>query len=402
MSSPCAFVDTMPMPIHACMLAYTFYENDGRVIRYAEALADEGARVDAIVLRREGLPAEEVMHGVRVLRIQSREKNERGKGTYLLRVLRFFVNSMVEITRRHAEQPYDLIHVHSVPDFEVFAAFLPKLLGAKLVLDIHDIVPEFYAAKFKVSEQSLVFTALKRAERWSAAFADHVIVANDLWLDKITTRSSRADKCSALINYPDAGIFDPRLRQRADDGRFVVVYPGTLNWHQGLDLAIAAFAKVRDQAPAMELHIYGEGPAKPQLQQLVADLGLGERVRLLPPLPIREIAAVMADADLGVVPKRNDSFGGDAFSTKTLEFMSLGVPLVVADTRVDRFYFDDSLVRFFRAGDADDLARVLLDAYGNRRRSAEISARAQAFAGRNSWAEKKADYLDIVGRLLNG
>ena len=402
MNSPSTFVSTMPMPINACMLAYTFYENDGRVIRYAEALADEGARVDAIVLRREGLPAEEMMNGVRVLRIQGREKNERGKSAYLLRVLRFFFNSMVEITRRHAERPYDLIHVHSVPDFEVFAAFVPKLLGAKVVLDIHDIVPEFYAAKFKVSEQSLVFAALKRAERWSAGFADHVIVANDLWLGKITARSSRVDKCSAMINYPDAGIFDPRLRQRADDGRFVVVYPGTLNWHQGLDLAITAFAKVRDQAPTMELHIYGEGPAKPQLQLLVADLGLGARVKLLPPLPIREIAAVMANADLGVVPKRNDAFGGDAFSTKTLEFMSLGVPLVVADTRVDRFYFDDSLVRFFRAGDTDDLARALLDAWRDRQRSAEISVRARAFAARNSWAEKKGDYLDIVGRLLNG
>lgn len=402
MSTPSDFVSTMPMPIHACMLAYTFYENDGRVIRYAEALADEGARVDAIVLRREGLPAEEVMNGVRVLRIQGREKNERGKGAYLLRVLRFFVNSMVEITRRHAEQPYDLIHVHSVPDFEVFAAFVPKLMGAKVVLDIHDIVPEFYAAKFKVSEQSMVFAALRHAERWSAGFADHVIVANDLWLNKITARSSHPDKCSALINYPDAGIFDPRLRQRVDDGRFVVIYPGTLNWHQGLDIAITAFAKVCELAPSMELHIYGEGPAKAQLQQLVVDLGLGARVTLRPPLPIREIAAVMADADLGVVPKRNDAFGGDAFSTKTLEFMSLGVPLVVADTRVDRFYFDDSLVRFFRAGDADDLARVLLDAWIDRKRSADLSARAQAFAQRNSWAEKKGDYLDIVGRLLNG
>ena len=103
-----------------------------------------------------------------------------------------------------------------------------------------------------------------------------------------------------------------------------------------------------------------------------------------------------------MVPKRNDAFGGDAFSTKTLEFMSLGVPLVVADTRVDRFYFDDSLVRFFRAGDTDDLARALLDAWRDRQRSAEISARARAFAARNSWAEKKGDYLDIVGRLLNG
>jgi glycosyltransferase involved in cell wall biosynthesis len=218
--------------VRACMLAYTFYENDGRVIRYAEALAGSGVEVDAIVLRRQGTAAQESMNGVRVLRIQEREKNERGKFTYFFRVMRFFLRSMIEITRRHAQAPYDIVHVHSVPDFEVFAAIVPKLMGAKVVLDIHDIVPEFYAAKFKVSERSLVFEALKWIERLSAAFADHVIIANDLWRQKVTARSCATWKCSALINYPDPRIFNTTLRNRRADGKFVVIYPGTLNYHR--------------------------------------------------------------------------------------------------------------------------------------------------------------------------
>jgi glycosyltransferase involved in cell wall biosynthesis len=383
------------------MLAYTFYENDGRVLRYAEALTHDGARVDAIVLRREGQATEDSIHGVRVLRIQERQKNEPGKYTHLARVLRFFFRSMIEVTRRHAEDPYDIIHVHSVPDFEIFAAFVPKLLGAKLVLDIHDIVPEFYAAKFKVSEQSAVFAVLKWIEHRSASFADHVIVANDLWLHKIAQRSSPRHKCSALINYPDADIFAPSLRDRAADGKFIVLYPGTLSWHQGLDLAINALSKVKDQAPGMQIHIYGEGSARDALAALIDELDLADRIFIRPPLPIHQIANVMANADLGVVPKRNDAFGGDAFSTKTLEFMSLGVPLVVANTRVDRYYFNDSLVRFFRAGDIEDLARALLDAYTDPARSAGFASRALDFAGENSWGQKKSEYLDIVERLLH-
>lgn len=69
------------------------------------------------------------------------------------------------------------------------------------------------------------------------------------------------------------------------------------------------------------------------------NLQLSDRILIKPPYPLREIAFVMANADLGVVPKRNDSFGGEAFSTKILEFMALGIPVVVADTKIDKCYF---------------------------------------------------------------
>jgi glycosyltransferase involved in cell wall biosynthesis len=387
--------------LKACMLAYTFYETDGRVMRYAETLAKEGVVVEAIVLRRAGQPEQETINGVKVLRIQQRVKDERGKLSYLCRILKFFVRSLVEITHRHLKDPYHIIHVHSVPDFEVFAAIIPKLTGAKIILDIHDIVPEFYAAKFKVSHDSLVFSALKWVEKLSTAFADHVIIANDLWLEKITGRSLTKAKCTAFINYPDLSVFDARLKIDRNDGKFIMIYPGTLNWHQGLDIAVNAFNKVKEIAPNMELHIYGEGSAKAQLQQQVEELQLAGRVFIRSPLPLREIAAVMANADLGIVPKRNDSFGGDAFSTKILEFMALGVPVVVADTRIDTHYFNDSLLRFFKSGDADDLARAMLDAYHNRALSNQLANQAHLFAHQLSWESKKFDYLDIVDRLID-
>lgn len=388
-------------PLRVCMVAYTFYENDGRVMRYAEALAQEGAQVEAIVLRREHQEIEGTVNGVRLLRIQRREKNERGKFTYFFRILAFFFRSMVEITRRHLKAPYDLIHVHSVPDFEVFAAIVPKLTGSKLILDIHDIVPEFYAAKFGVEENSLVFKTLKILERVSASFADHVIIANALWLAKITTRSTSHDKCSSFINYPDVSIFHPGLRTRREDGTFIAIYPGTLNWHQGLDIAVRAVAIAKHHIPNLQFHIYGEGSAKAQIVALTKELDLGETVSMRAPLPLREIASVMANADLGVVPKRNDSFGGDAFSTKILEFMAAGVPVVASETRVDRHYFNDSQLRFFTAGNDQDLARAMIHAYRNRELSGQLTSRALEYVRENNWNKKKDDYLAVVARLVN-
>lgn len=386
--------------LKACMLAYTFYETDGRVMRYAETLAQQGLSVEAIVLRREAQPEEEIINGVKVIRIQRRIKNESGKLSYLARIVKFFFRSMIEITKRHLKEPYDLIHVHSVPDFEVFAAFVPKLKGAKIILDIHDIVPEFYAAKFKVGQDSMVFAALKFVEKLSATFADHVIIANDLWLEKITARSIAKEKCSSYINYPDLTVFNPSLKTARKDDKFIMIYPGTLNWHQGLDIAVNAFNLIKDKAENIELHIYGEGSSKEELRKQIVDLKLQNQVFLNSPLPLREIASIMANADLGIVPKRNDFFGGDAFSTKIFEFMALGVPVVVADTRIDKYYFNESLVRFFNAGDFDDLARVMLEAYHNREKNDQLASQALKFAQQHSWGTKQGDYLALVNRLV--
>ena len=383
-----------------CMLSYSFYRSDTRVQQYARALAERGDEVDVLALRRGGDPAQEILDGVKVHGIQSRRRDERGPFTYLYRIVRFLLRSLIILTRQHWTNPYDLIHVHSVPDFLVFAALVPKLAGARIILDIHDILPEFYASKFKVSSSSLVFRALKLMERCSIALADHVIIANHLWYERLISRSLRREKCTPICNYPDLRYFFPHTRTRTD-GKFIIMYPGTLNWHQGLDVAVKAFARIVDQAPDAEFHIYGEGPTRPMLADLTQRLGLNGRVHFYNPQPLHDIAQVMSQADLAVVPKRAESFGNEAVSTKVLEFMALGIPVLESRTKVGTYYETDSRVMFFASENVDDLANRMLLLIRDQPLRERLVARASEYVQENNWSVKKREYLELVDSLTS-
>lgn len=384
--------------LRVAMLTYSFYDSDARVARYAETLAKRGDHVDVISLGQEGQGALGELNGVNILRIQKRERNEKRRISFLLRMFKFFIKSSRLLNERHRKNPYDLIHVHSVPDFEVFAAWVPKLMGAKIILDIHDINPEFYVAKFKTGKDSLFYRMLILIERLSIAFSDHVIVSNHIW-GKTLDRSVKDGKCSVYLNYPDASLFHKRPRVR-DDRKFIMIYPGTLNWHQGLDIAIGAFSLISDLAPGVEFHIYGQGDTREVLLDSVRQRGLEDKIIFHNMLSKEKIAEVMADADLGVVPKRNDSFGGEAFSTKTLEFMSLGVPILVSATKIDRYYFNDSVVKFFKPEDMRDLADKMFMLIRNRDLRENLAESASKFIKEYTWDKKEKEYLNLVDSLV--
>jgi len=383
------------------MIAYTFYEMDNRVRRYAEALAQRGDNVDVVALRQEGQARTEMLKGVRVFRIQHRTVTERSKFVYLAKLGMFLLRSFLFLTWRQLRNAYHLVHVHSVPDFEVFAAMVPKMTGSKLILDIHDLVPEFYASKFGVRSDSLVVKVLIAIERASAMFADHVIVANHIWQKRLEQRSVKPSKCSTILNFPDTEIFQKRGSKRVD-GKFIMIYPGTVSHHQGLDIAIRSFARIKDQIPEAEFHIYGTGDQVGVLRELIRTEALEDRVFLKGVLSLDEIASVIENADLGVVPKRKDGFGNEAFSTKILEFMTLQVPVIVPDTMVDRYYFNDTVARFFRANDEEDLANAMLEMIVQPERRRDLAARASVFIQQYTWMQHKCEYLELVDWLAGG
>lgn len=387
--------------MRVCMLAYTHYEFDNRVMRYAEALVQRGDHVDVVVVGFKGQIRKEVIRGVNVYRIQRRRSNEKMPLSYLLKILAFLFNSAFHTTLRHLRTKYDVIHVHSIPDFEVFAALVPKLLGAKCILDIHDIVPEFYVDKFGISKDTLIFRGLLAVEKLSARFADHVIPANDIWAERLISRSVPAEKCTVFLNYPDRARFNRNTDPPKNPG-FLMMYPGTLGAHQGLDIAIRAMSAIKDKAPDTQLHIYGGGGNKESLMRLTSELGLDDNVKFRDVLPIQEIARVMASADLGIVPKRADSFGNEAFSTKILEFMSLGVPVLAADTAIDRYYFNDSQIFFFESGNEEELAKSVLHLIDNPDLRDSIARGGEACAAGFSWDKHKQRYFDLVDSLVDG
>ncbi len=387
--------------MNVCMIAYTFYEGDNRVRRYAETLVKRGDRVDAICLQQPGSRHYAKVAGVSVYKIQPRTINERFKIEYLLKLLVFLIKSAYYVTKLNFKKKYDVIHVHSVPDFEVFATFIPKLTGAKIILDIHDIVPELFASKFKSSKDSILFKALLLVERASMAFSDHVIVANHIWYERLINRSVGQKKCSVVMNYPDPSIFKPKEIEK-NNNKFTIVYPGTLSYHQGIETAIRAIDIVKEHIPEIEFHIYGKGTDEGYFVNLVKELNLEKKVFFNQIVPIEKLPDIYATADIGIEPKIKNSFSNEAFSTKILEFMLMGVPVIVSDTKVHTHYFNKNIVHFFKSEDEKDLARCILEMKNEKRTRDMLVENAFKFMMENTWDAKKHLYLEIVDSLFLG
>ena len=382
-----------------CMLAHTSYEFDYRVRRYAEVLIEQGHEVDMFVLREKGQGYHEVINGVAVYRILEGDYRNEGLLSYFFGLLRFHIKSAAIIIKKHFIDAYAVIHVHNFPDSLMFCAILPKLLGAKIILDIHDIMPEFIMSKFKKRKDSVLYGLLILVEKICALLSDHVIISNHLWHKVIVERSSRENKCTVIMNYPNTKIFCQRPKTNRDT-KFIMLYPGTMNWHQGLDIAIHSFYLIKDQIPEAEFHIYGSGDQGESLAGLVSELGLADRIFLNKSVPLNEIADIMAKADIGIVPKRNDFFGGEAFSTKILEFFAVGVPVVAARTRIDQYYFDESNVMFFEPENTENLAQCLIELYKNSELRKSLVAHGREYVDENSWEVRKSTYIEIVNSLV--
>ena len=161
---------------------------------------------------------------------------------------------------------------------------------------------------------------------------------------------------------------------------------------------------MRAVRPNVEFHVYGEvtGAHGDELRALVEDLHLSEAVYLNAPVKLDEMPQIIAEADIGVVPKRADTFGNEAFSTKILEFMSQGVPVVVSKTSVDRYYFKEDTVRFFTPGDSDSLAEAILDVMNNVSLRQSLIENGLRCAQENSWERRKDVYFDIINKLTDG
>lgn len=384
-----------------CMVVYSFFEVDTRVMQYANALVRRGDTVDVLAIGAPGQPKFEVINSVRVFRLQTRQINERSRFSYIWRLLRFLIVSGAVLSWRHMRHRYRIIHVHNLPNFLVFSAVVPRLLGTPVILDIHDLQPEMYADKFGGSQNSFMFRFLVLTEKLAIAFSSHTIIANHIWYERLLSRSAKPGKLTTIRNYPDPRIFHAYPRD-AKNGKFLLVYPGSLNWYQGVDVAVRAFARVASQMPDAQYHIYGEGPSKPDLIQLAQTLGLSDRVLFPSFVPAAQVAKIMSSADLAIEPKQSRSrFANEAASTKILEFMAVDVPLIVSRTSIHSYYFDDSMVKFFTPGDDAELADCILQLYHDPALRARLAANARKHVDAHNWGVKQDEYLALIDWLVD-
>jgi len=381
-----------------CMIAYTTYASDARVRREAETLASQGFRVICLTTRNGTAPAQLTLNGVEVRELHVPKYRGKSTSAYIRSYLRFLLASSAACLRLLAREELDVVHVHNLPDFLVLAGLVPRLLGRKVVLDVHDSVPETFATKFT---NTAILTKLLCLEERMSAFAAHkVICVNHPQRDTLVARGIPYKKTFISMNVPDPRIFTPVQAEPAA-GQFNLVYHGTMAERLGVDLLIRAVARLRGRIPELRLHLWGHGDDLQLFEALSRAMGVEDLVLFKPAgVPLADLPRELACMDVGVVGNRRTAAGELMLPVKLVECVALGIPVVAPRLRTIEHYFADDMVAYYEPGQVESLADAIDRLYCQPALRSSQTAKAREFLRHYGWEQQGTALVGLYHNLL--
>jgi glycosyltransferase involved in cell wall biosynthesis len=383
------------------MVVHAYYPvGETRVQRQAEALVDRGWEVDVLCLRRPGEPVRERQGGIRVRRLPVRRHPRHGMVVQLLEYLAFATAALLVLSWLQLRRRYTSVEVHNPPDLLVLCALVPKLLGVPVILDIHDLTPELFAARRGDRANGWLVRAVTRQERLACRLADHVITVTETWRERLIERGVPAERVSVTMNVADTRYFQRAPSREPGEGGFRVVYHGTLTDRYGVDVLLDAVAALVPELPELTLQVLGDGDARDALLRRAEELGLDGRVGFSPGMmDVADVVREIQRADVGVVPNRRGRFTDELLPTKLLEYVAVGVPVVASRTPGLEAYLDDGMVEYFTAEDPADLAASLRRLHDDDERRRALVRKADAYHRRNGWPAVATAYTSRIREL---
>jgi glycosyltransferase involved in cell wall biosynthesis len=378
-----------------CLIVQNSYPSDVRIRKYAQTLVRRGHKAVVIASRSAKQPRHEFIDGAEVFRIPP-AKRRAGKLSYACDYLIFFFLAFLQLNWLDLMRRFDVVHVNTLPDFLVFCTVIQKITGRTIVLDMHEIMPEFFMSKYSVPPDSMLIRLLLFIERISLRFADQVITVNHAIMSAFKKRISAEMAIEVIMNTADSSVIKsfPKIPHE----NFNCVYHGTITDIYGLDLAIEAFwrACARLGSHKMMFHIFGGGPQIPFLKELIRKLHLEKQVILYGETPHREMWKNLAIMDLGLLACRKDIFMDLSFSNKLAEYVYLKIPVLHSDLASVRHYFDENEILYFHAGDAKELSEKICYAYSNPILMQKRAAAAFEKYSQIDWGVMSQRYLSLI------
>ena len=388
------------------MVVFSSYPADPRPRRAVDSLLKEGMSVDLICLGGENAPKRDKHDGLDIIRVPIAH-NRGGKLSYAYEYFAFILASTSILASRAVRRRYDLIYVHNMPDILILSSLIPKALGAKVILDQHDPMPELMITIFNLDKTSLSVRLLTWLEKWSIARAHRVITVNLACKRIFGNRSCPPEKIAVVMNSPDEEIFKFRaapLHFSSSEVRaepFVMMYHGSLVERNGLDLAVEALGQVRKTVPSAELRIFGR--STPFLEKVMGEAsskGLEDCVRYLGPRTLEGLVGEIEGCDVGVIPNHHSAFAEINTPTRIFEYLALGKPVIAPRAAGICDYFDDGSLVFFELGNAEDLARKAEFVFSHPADVLDIVRRGQEVYREHTWSTERQRLTGLVAGLF--
>ena len=391
--------------LRVAAITYDYYPFDIRVRRMAEAATDAGYAMRVICLRDQGEAAHEVCNGVLTDRLPFSRGFGRPLPLSVLSWLWFTMMAGAVVTWQHLRQPYDVIIAHNMPDFLVFAAIIPRLLGAKVVLDVQDVSPELMSAKSNGRLKRILFRLAAIQERLSTAFASHVITVGWPFEERLKSRGVPARKLFLTLNSADPRLFPAERRcpppswAPGFEGPFIVMYYGTIAQRNGLDTAVRALALALPRAPRLRLDIMGRGEYLPEVKRLAEELGVGDHLRFSDPCPSENIVDFVLHGDVGIITYRRDGFAELVLPTKAYEQAWMQRPIIASDTVAIRSMFRPGSTLLCDPESPESFADALVNLYEHPELQRTLVERAFEDYAPYRWEKVSSEYQAYLAAL---
>ena len=368
------------------------------VQREAEALAGAGFDVEVLCMRHPERPRRARVNGVRITSLPA-SLHRSSRVRYALGYAWFFLLVACTLAARHLRRPYAAVQVKTMPDFLVFAAVVPKLLGARVFAYMNEPTPELAETLFGPGPLKRV---LELVEQRALAFADHAFTVTEELKQRYVDRGADPERITVVLNGADQKVRFGAWSPSPDGHRpgFTLICHGAVADRYGQDTLLEAAHLLRDELPDLRVVLTGRGSHVAEVLRLVGAYGLEDVVRFEGWVSHARLNDLLHAADAGVVAQKASPYSHLVHTNKMVDYWLFGLPVIASRLRAVSGLYDDSELEYYAPGDAHDLARAIRRLHDDARRRSALARNGRVAQARNGWHVQREAYLRPYRELV--
>ena len=283
-----------------------------------------------------------------------------------------------------------------MPNFLVFSTIIPKMFGSKVILDIHDLMPEIFSVKFKLDIKHWLIRMLYFEERISALYSNHVIATNNFHVERFKRNKIENKNIIEVINVADEKIFYPPKQKNFNEDKLRIAYPSTLAKRLGIDNLLEAMEILKNKSLNVHLSIYGDGEYRDEIIQNIASMKLEDVVDISESfIGLEKLSFELDKAHIGVIPLPSNVSNDIAMPVKIYEFIAKKVCVVATNLPLLRSTFKEEIC-FFEERNSQDLADKLEYLYNNRNIIDNYASKGYERFSSRTWGYYKSQYQNLL------
>jgi glycosyltransferase involved in cell wall biosynthesis len=301
------------------------------------------------------------------------------------------------------KQGMDVIHLCNPPDLLFLVAIPFRLLGVKVLYDVHDLWPEMFEAKF--NRRGWFYSMVRLAEKCTYKLANAVLATNETVKHVAMTRGGKSDSDVTVVRTaPMFGNIDVDPDPSLKKGKqFLVGYIGVMGNADGVDYLVRAADHLVHVLKREDTHflIMGSGAEYDNLVRLRDELGLQSYVDLPGRVTNEFLFTALKTMDVGAACDPKNSYNDGCTMNKTLEYMAFGKPQVLFDIIEGRASAQESAL-YVKENSAEKFAEALVELLDDPERREQMGAfgKKRLFEELN-WERSVENLTGAYGRLTS-